>query len=73
VGGAKKGGRSIADAKEQLMKATEHLKQQRDDLPVKLHLVKVEAKDEWARLEKQMRPKLEAARLVSPNVKLGFS
>ena len=55
----------MGDAKEQITKAAEHLKQQRDELRVKLHLAKAEAKDEWARLEKQweeMKPKLEAAK-----------
>lgn len=55
----------MADTKGQIIKAAEHLKQQRDELRVKLHLAKAEAKDEWARLEKQweeMRPKLEAAK-----------
>mgnify|MGYP001565627537 FL=1 len=55
----------MTDAKEQITKAAEHLKQQRDELRVKLHLGKAEAKDEWARLEKQweeVRPKLDAAR-----------
>ena len=54
----------MADATEKIAKAAEHLKQQRDELRVKLHLAKAEAKDEWARLEKQWeerRPKLEAA------------
>jgi hypothetical protein len=55
----------MTDAKQQIIKAAEHLKQQRDELRVKLHLAKAEAKDEWAKLEKQweeMRPKLEAAK-----------
>ena len=55
----------MADAKEQMTKAVEHLKQERDELRVKLHLAKADAKDEWARLESQweeIRPKLEAAR-----------
>jgi len=55
----------MADAKEKITKAAEHLKQQRDQLRVKLHLAKADAKDEWARLEKQweeMRPTLDAAR-----------
>jgi len=43
----------MADAKEKITKAAEHLKQQRDQLRVKLHLAKADAKDEWARLEKQ--------------------
>ena len=55
----------MTDAKEQLTKAAEQLKQQRDELRVKLHLAKADAKDEWARLERQweeVKPKLEAAR-----------
>lgn len=55
----------MADVKEQMTKALEQLKQQRDELHVKLHLAKADAKDEWARMEKQwdeIRPKLEAAR-----------
>ena len=55
----------MADAKEQMTKTFEYLKQLRDELQVQLHLAKADAKDEWARLEKQweeMRPKLEAAR-----------
>jgi hypothetical protein len=55
----------MADAKEQMTKAMEHLKQQRDELQLKLHLAKADAKDEWARLENQweeMKPKLDAAR-----------
>jgi len=55
----------MADAMERITKAAEHLKQQRDELRVKLHLGKAEAKDEWARLEKQweeVRPKLDAVR-----------
>ncbi|UVT15750.1 MAG: hypothetical protein H8K04_18425 [Nitrospira sp.] len=55
----------MADAKEQMTKAVEYLKQQRDELQVQLHLAKADAKDEWARLEKQweeIKPKLEGAR-----------
>ena len=55
----------MADAKKQLAEAAERLKQQRDELRVKLHLGKADAKDEWARLERQweeLKPKLEAAR-----------
>jgi hypothetical protein len=55
----------MADVKEQMTKALEHFKQQRDELQVKLHLAKADAKDEWARLENQweeIRPKLEVAR-----------
>lgn len=55
----------MADVKDQMTQALEHVKQQRDELQVKLHLAKADAKDEWVRLEKQweeIRPKLEAAR-----------
>jgi chromosome segregation ATPase len=55
----------MEDIKEQVTKALEHFKQQRDELQVQLHLAKADAKDEWARLEKQWedtKPKLEAAR-----------
>ena len=55
----------MEDAKEQMAKAVEHLKQQRDELQLKLHLAKADAKDEWASLENQweeIKPKLEAAR-----------
>ncbi len=55
----------MADVTEQITKALEHFKQQRDELQVQLHLAKAEAKDEWARLESQwddIKPKLEAAR-----------
>lgn len=55
----------MADVKEQMTKALEHVKQQRDELQVKLHLAKADVKDEWARLETQwdeIKPKLEAAR-----------
>lgn len=55
----------MAEVPEQITKALEHLKQQRDELHVQLHLVKADAKDEWARLESrwdEIKPKLEAAR-----------
>lgn len=55
----------MSDVKEQMTKALDHLKQQRDELQVQLHLAKADAKDEWARLEAQwddIKPKLEAAR-----------
>ena len=55
----------MADVKEQMTKALEQLKQLRDELQVKLHLAKADAKDEWSRLENQwqeVKPKLEAAR-----------
>jgi seryl-tRNA synthetase len=65
-----KGAEPMADAKEQMTKAVEHLKQQRDELQLKLHLAKADAKDEWARLENQweeIKPKLEAAREEAGN------
>jgi DNA repair ATPase RecN len=55
----------MENLKEQMTKALEQLKQQRDELQVQLHLGKADAKDEWARLEnqwKEIKPKLEAAR-----------
>ena len=55
----------MAEVTEQITKALEQFKQQRDELQVQLHLAKAEAKDEWARLESQwddIKPKLEAAR-----------
>ncbi len=55
----------MAEVTEQITKALEHFKQQRDELQVQLHLAKADAKDEWARLESQwddIKPKLEAAR-----------
>jgi hypothetical protein len=38
----------------------EPLKQQRDELRVRLYLAKAEVKDEWARLEKQWEELMEA-------------
>ncbi len=55
----------MSDLKEQLTKTLEQLKQLRDELQVKLHLAKADAKDEWTRLETQwqeVKPKVEAAR-----------
>ncbi len=55
----------MAELTEQITKALEHLKQQRDELQVQLHLAKADAKDEWTRLESQwdeIKPKLDAAR-----------
>ena len=53
----------MVDAKEKITKAAEQLKQHRDELRLKLHLAKADAKDEWASLEKEweeMKPKLDA-------------
>ena len=56
----------MEDVKEQITKALEHFKQQRDELHVQLHLAKADAKGrKLVRLESQweeIRPKLEAAR-----------
>ena len=39
------------DTLENLQKLCEDLKRQRDELQVRLHVAKAEARDEWARLE----------------------
>ncbi len=43
----------MADSMESLQKIAEDLKRQRDELMLKLHLAKAEARDEWAKLEAQ--------------------
>jgi DNA repair ATPase RecN len=55
----------MENLRDQMTKALEQLKQQRDELQVRLHLGKADAKDEWSRLEnqwKEIKPRLEAAR-----------
>jgi DNA repair ATPase RecN len=55
----------MENLRDQMTKALEQLKQQRDELQVRLHLGKADAKDEWTRLEnqwKEIQPRLEAAR-----------
>lgn len=55
----------MADATDQVRKLIDELKQQRDELRVKLHLAKADARDEWELLEKQWEQvlaKLEVAR-----------
>ncbi|HBP89028.1 MAG TPA: hypothetical protein PKK23_12855 [Nitrospirales bacterium] len=50
---------------EQLQKIADDLKRQRDELHVKLHLAKADARDEWAKLEtrwEEVRTKMEAVR-----------
>lgn len=42
----------MADLDRELHKLLEDLKTQRDELRVRLHLAKAEAKDEWARLDR---------------------
>jgi len=41
----------MAHSIEQLQKIADDLKRQRDELQVKLHLAKADARDEWAKLE----------------------
>ncbi len=43
----------MADSMESLQKIAEDLKRQRDELMLKLHLAKADARDEWAKLEVQ--------------------
>lgn len=56
------------DTLENLQKLCEDLKRQRDDLQVKLHSAKAEARDEWARLEtrwEEARTKMDVVRQES--------
>lgn len=53
----------MAISKERINELVEELKQHRDELKVKMHLAKADAKDEWEKLEKRMEAleaKLEA-------------
>ena len=43
----------MANSMEGLQKFAEDLKRQRDELMLKLHLAKADARDEWAKLEVQ--------------------
>lgn len=43
----------MADLREQVEKALTQLEQQRDELRLKLHLGKAEAREEWDKLERQ--------------------
>ena len=55
----------MADSLENLQKIGEDLKRQRDELMLKLHLAKAEARDEWNNLETQWeeaKTKLETIR-----------
>ncbi|MCB9774005.1 MAG: hypothetical protein H6750_06720 [Nitrospiraceae bacterium] len=50
---------------EQLQKIADDLKRQREELQVKLHLAKADARDEWAKLEtrwEDVKTKMEAVR-----------
>lgn len=51
----------MADIQERLEKLLGELKQQRDELAVKMHLAKADARDAWAEMEKkweQLRSKM---------------
>jgi len=55
----------MAHSLEQLQKIADNLKRQRDELQVKLHLGKADARDEWAKLEtrwEDVKTKMEAVR-----------
>ncbi|MEO6202058.1 MAG: hypothetical protein ABIU05_07455 [Nitrospirales bacterium] len=55
----------MAHSLEQLQKIADDLKRQRDELHVKLHLAKADARDEWAKLEtrwEDVKTKMEAVR-----------
>jgi len=50
---------------EQIQKIADDLKRQRDELQVKLHLAKADARDEWAKLEtrwEEAKTKMAAVR-----------
>jgi len=50
-------------SKEKLDKLVEDLKRQRDELKLKLHLAKADARDEWAKLEtkyQEVKAKMES-------------
>ena len=44
----------MADTKQRIDELIEMLKRQRDELALKIHLGKAEARDEWERLEKRL-------------------
>ena len=55
----------MAHSLEHLQKIADDLKRQRDELQVKLHLAKADARDEWAKLEtrwEEVRTKMEAVK-----------
>ncbi len=55
----------MAHSLEQLQKIADDLKRQRDELQVKLHLAKADARDEWAKLEtrwEEVKGKMETVR-----------
>ena len=55
----------MAHSLDHLQKIAEDLKRQRDELQVKLHLAKADARDEWAKLEtrwEEVKGKMETVR-----------
>jgi hypothetical protein len=54
----------MADTKQQIDELIETLKRQRDQLALKIHLGKADAKDEWKRLEKKLAELMAQARPV---------
>ncbi|MGH9576834.1 MAG: hypothetical protein ACRD3R_05290 [Terriglobales bacterium] len=55
----------MAETKDQLTKLVDDLKRQRDEIKLKLHLAKADARDEWNKLEvklEQVKGKLDTAR-----------
>ena len=55
----------MAHSLDHLQKIAEDLKRQRDELQVKLHLAKADARDEWAKLEtrwEEVKSKMETVR-----------
>jgi len=55
----------MANSLEHLQKIADDLKRQRDELQVKLHLAKADARDEWAKLEtrwEEVKGKMETVR-----------
>ena len=55
----------MSQSLDQLQKIADDLKRQRDELQVKLHLAKADARDEWAKLEtswEEVKTKMDAVR-----------
>ena len=55
----------MSQSLEHLQKITDDLKRQRDELQVKLHLAKADARDEWAKLEtrwEEVKTKMDTVR-----------
>jgi predicted nuclease with TOPRIM domain len=55
----------MSQSSEHLQKIADDLKRQRDELQVKLHLAKADARDEWAKLEtrwEEVKSKMDTVR-----------